>query len=102
MQVMDQKYVVFKREGFELEMDEWNPPIRELFEELIVSDATVIRGQDLFASAALHTYANSISIAARIMGAEGHVNSARRLQEIADYFHLRAAQAEEIGFKVPD
>ena len=91
--IEDRKYVVLQRSDFEeLELP---ADIVNWIEQLTLTDATVIRGQDRFSAAALHTYANSIAIAADLTKDE-------TLLEIADYFHLRAVQADLLGKKLPD
>lgn len=93
--VVDTKYVVFKKEEFKqwwLENGSPTPPTP-------LEDATVIRGQDLFAAPALDSYANAIAIAMMVMPAGDERNS---LSRVADYFHDRAQEARMIGYKLPD
>jgi hypothetical protein len=94
--IRDDKYLVFNREEFE----RWIYKINVLPEDGSkvpepIKDAVVIRRQDLFAGPALHTYAASINIAAR-------VGNLPQLSPIADYFHEQAIAADEEGWKVPD
>jgi hypothetical protein len=115
--VEDTKYIVFKRhEFYELMGKLQLPPGNENFssdedcaplakrildecEGTALQDATVIRGQDLFAANALDVYANSIGITMQVMD-----NRTKReaLSKVADYFHQRAQQAHMIGYKLPD
>ena len=83
----DDKYVVFKRLEFE------DMP-------LTLEDATVIRGQDLFAAPALDVYAASISIVLKFGGMTDETR--KELQNAADYFHERANESRAIAFKTPD
>ena len=62
--VLDTKYIVFKRDEFKEWMAQY---VTEDHPEPIM-DATVIRGQDLFAAPALESYANSIGVAMHVMG----------------------------------
>ena len=95
------KYITFKREDFMkfIEPRAMNFATAEvIFEELqkhALPDAVVIRRQDLFAGPALHAYAASIGIAAR-------VGNLPDLIWVADYFHEQAVLADEEGWKVPD
>jgi hypothetical protein len=95
--VLDTKYIVFKRDEFK----EWQEAClhgeAELPEPL--HDATVIRGQDLFAAPALESYANSIGIAMQVMGLGWQRDE---LSKVADYFFQRAQEARMIGYKLPD
>lgn len=104
----DNKYVVFKREGFfefvERLRDE--PPhqhaqILSTLPDYALKDAVVIRLRDSFASPALHAYANCIATSARAIG-ELAPSTRDRLLSIADYFHTRAVEADEIVSKLPD
>lgn len=95
------KYVVFKREDFERLMDEDRPHMYAA--ALEVEDAVVIRRQDLFAGPALHSYAHSIALAARIVQTgNASRDEEKRLQQIADYFHEQALLADAEGYKLPD
>lgn len=102
----DQKYITFKRE----EWDEFasaprgisRSDVKEFGQQKSLKDSVVIRLQDEFASAALHTYANSISVAARAIGMHAPATS-KRLQDVADYFHSRAVRSDELTeHKLPD
>lgn len=113
----DAKYIVFKRNEFYELMGELALPrgdvdcapvathIIERAEAVAVPDATVIRGQDLFAASALHAYANSIAVALAIInGSPSAPPELRvRLSHTADYFHERAVEAEATEYrKLPD
>ena len=103
---MDQKYITFKR-------DEWEEfaaaprgvtrsEVKDFGLQNSLRDSVVIRLKDEFASAALHTYANSISVAARAIGMHAPATS-KRLQEVADYFHSQAVESDEMAeHKLPD
>ena len=103
----DGKYVVFKA-------DDWGilcKMMKEHFPEEdfdnastyigTVHDAVVIRRQDMFAPAALHVYASSISMAAQLL-ISSDADKAQSLQRIADYFHEQATEAEAEAWKLPD
>lgn len=99
--VTDEKYIVFKRKEFEALIRDVTPgphSARAVLEESL-ADATVIRGQDLFAAPALDSYANSISLAAMFMPLGDERNY---LMSVADYFHRRADESRGIAFKTPD
>lgn len=109
----DDKYVVFRREDLFQMLGQFLPrgnedcaPVAEdmvkAVEATLLPDAVVIRRQDFFAAPALHTYANSIGLAARLAHAAPEQKVAKRLQSIADYFHEQAVLADEEGFKIPD
>jgi len=91
--MLDDKYVVFKSEDF---LDETVLPT----DVEPITDAVVIRRQDMFAPPALHVYANSIAMAVKMID----INAAERkpLQAIADYFHEQAVLAEAEAWKWPD
>jgi hypothetical protein len=93
------KYITFKRE--ELQTTFPLPFVRTL-RELEIEDAVVIRTQDAFAGPALHAYAASISIAAKVLFDTGSPEQATALQDIADYFSLRAEEADAGPQKIPD
>lgn len=100
--MMDDKYVVFKKEDF-VEGKTWREGFKPDARPL--EDATVIRGQDLFAAPALHAYANAMGVAISILKQDDRPTTeaiVERMREVADYFHQRAVEAEEIGFKLPD
>jgi hypothetical protein len=103
----DDKYIVFKRGEFE----EWlallavehelpftSGDIPEMPSDL--EDATVIRGQDLFAAPALDAYAAMIGIVMKFGGMTPETR--KELQQAADYFHDRANESRDIAFKTPD
>lgn len=92
----DQKFIVFKR-------SELLPQVPSLahLEAMAVYDAVVIRTQDEFAGPALHTYAATIAVAAKLLK-EKDAETSRRLQNIADYFHFRSLEADDGTHKLPD
>lgn len=99
------KYIVFKREEFDQFLtavaafgDEHQCCDLPILPEHL-KDATVIRGQDVFAGPALHTYAAMIGIVAAMN--EGDVRA--RLTATADLFHERAIAADSlVTKKLPD
>lgn len=98
------KYITFKRDEFQahvhtvwLSMPE-RTPLKWPDE---IEDAVVIRTQDVFAGPAFHTYAASIGLVARML-AFTHPEKAQQQQDIADYFHARAEEADEGLRKLPD
>lgn len=100
----DQKYITFKREDwdeFASGGTKYSSDIERFGLKTALPDSVVIRLQDEFASAALHTYANSISVAARAIGMHAPTTSGR-LQDIADYFHDRAMESDDLEHKLPD
>lgn len=101
----DNKYIVFKRE-------EWDHFIRGLDVDHAESigltplgDAVVIRTKDPLAGPALHAYAAGAALPARVFHLNGSPEG-RALQDVADYFHERAVEADEYAaanpVKLPD
>jgi hypothetical protein len=104
--MIDTKYVTFKREDLDGWVDDlrgaiYKSDVASWVERNQLRDSVVIRLRDAFASAALHTYANSIAITAKALG-ELAPSTRDRLQGIADYFHQRACEADEMSNKLPD
>lgn len=98
--MIDNKYVVFKREELTAALAKWGVEhlgVRE-FDRLALPDAVVIRRQDYFAAPALNAYASCIAIAARLVDAE----QSERLIAIADYFHQQSELAGDEAHKLPD
>ena len=93
----DIKYIVFKREDWEAFERDDDPSALEL---KALEDATVIRGQDLFAAPALDAYAAMIGIVMKFGGMTPETR--KELQQAADYFHDRANESRDIAFKTPD
>lgn len=103
----DRKYVVFKAEDWD-EVIAKDPDLSGLYQTMLkkieryaIDDAVVIRRQDAFASAALHTYANSMMISAKTIG-ELAPSTRDRLLSIADYFHEQAVLSDDSTHKLPD
>jgi len=117
----DDKYITFKRSEFyqmmgELALPPWQvgddllgseadcapiaKRIEEVAETICLQDATVIRGQDLFAAPALDAYAAMIAIVMKFGGMTPETR--KELQQAADYFHDRANESRDIAFKTPD
>jgi hypothetical protein len=101
----DEKYIVFKRDEFIKAMTPYafNYASAELKAEqmldLAIPDAVVIRRQDKFASPALYTYANMISMVAMM---DSDLVRQRELLDIADYFQTQAELAGDEAWKLPD
>lgn len=89
--VADEKFIVFKRNEWEAWADEAGH--RSYPEDL--ADAVVIRTRDAFAGPALHSYAASIGVAARVISKAGRMGLAKDMLAIGDYFHARACEADE-------
>jgi hypothetical protein len=88
------KYIVVKNDGYTEAF------IKNALDGMeIVDDAVVIRKQDMFAGPALHGYAASISIAAKLTS---DLDEANNLQRTADYFHEQALDADAHVGKIPD
>ena len=99
--VRDDKFIVFKRAEWEAFWSD-SPVLDE--PPAPVEDAVVIRTGDVFAAPALHSYAASIAVAAKMgrnLDPQQHPEFAN-LQRIADYFHERAVEADGRYSKVPD
>jgi hypothetical protein len=93
----DSKYVVFKKSEFL----EWLDKVEKFGTTVTpLDDATVIRGQDLFAAPALDVYSASIAIALKFSDMDE--TKRKELRITADYFHERAEESREIAFKTPD
>lgn len=99
------KYVVFNREDFfqvigdVMSHELSGEDLRQRVKEVEISDAVVIRQQDVFAPPALDAYANGINVALSLTG-PGPVAS--HLRTLADYFHSKAAQSWQMTRKIPD
>jgi hypothetical protein len=91
---VNEKYVVYKREDSILVTEGYTT----FMDTAELSDAVVIRRQDLFASPCLATYASMISLVAK-----NHSNPdvGKELLAIADYFEDQARLAAEEGYKLP-
>lgn len=101
--VHNEKYIVFKRDDFHWENGQ---DLFDITPKDEVSDAVVIRLQDVFAESALWTYANEIRAALEILWLMGHTPDGneivQRLDEIAEYFAEMANAAGRARKKVPD
>lgn len=99
--VTDEKYVVFKREEFEMCMAalalEVAGEVVHDIKRRSLPDAVVIRTRDVFAGPALHGYAAGIHLGISVAA---HLSSSvrdgrgRSLMSTADYFSERAAEAD--------
>lgn len=102
---MDDKYITFKltdwHEFCEAPRSLSRSDLKTFGTEKALRDSVVIRLKDAFASAALHTYANSISVSAMCIGMLAPEVSGR-LQNIADYFHRQAIKADDMESRLPD
>lgn len=95
----DNKYVVFKREDWDKAEGQEDWP----WWENLVTDAVVIRRQDIFSAPALDAYANSIRAALAVLEHDGGPSViSGQLQDIADYFSEQAAKAWIEQRKLPD
>lgn len=95
------KYVVIRWEDWQEAMAKVNRPDVQV---LALTDAVVIRLQDVFAPPALDAYANSITVAIEMMQGLDDADpiKVKRLREIASYFHEQARISWETERKVPD
>lgn len=118
----DQKYIVFTREAFYQLMGQLALPNPDTFgwdgetdcaaiankvqhfaEQNCLTDAVVIRTQDVFAGPALHAYYSAISLVIKGMvetyGTPNESSNAatilKGLRSAADYLHERAVEADE-------
>lgn len=114
--MQDSKYLVWKRKDMETWMS--SHPTKGMPSPL--HDAVVIRRQDVFAPPALDAYANAIQcVIEALLKVQGEVTDlsgdffklptqftpdevAKRLQDIADYFHGQATLAYDSHRKFPD
>jgi hypothetical protein len=113
--VQDSKYMVWKR----MEMEQWLADHPSPGLPSPVPDAVVIRRQDVFAPPAFDAYSNAIQCVIEALlklnrGAEIREEKpdrpwdytpdemAKRLQDIADYFHAQASIAYDSERKLPD
>ena len=101
------KYLVIKRSTWEVicrddaANDYANRSLINAIAASVVPDATVIRGQDVLAGPALHGYAAGAALVVACLPKE-HPDRAK-FQKVADLFHDRAVEADELGNKkVPD
>lgn len=101
---MDVKYIVFKRDEF----NKWWQQIVATDEDYKVTwpspvtDAVVIRKQDVFAPPALDAYANSIAVVIQLLNQmEEHADTVAALSSVADYFHSAAAESWQMSRKTP-
>lgn len=100
------------KDGFHMHLEgsDWDcapmaEEITRVANQYAIGDATVLRDQDVFTAATLHSYANSIITAIELAQACGIVDLAAldHLQAKADFFHDRAVRAERFPErKVPD
>jgi hypothetical protein len=85
--VEEKKYAVYKADGTPVE------------------DAVVIRLKDPFAVTALFTYCNTIISFVELLRTTDHISDEdeKRLIDIADYFHDKATESQQITDKrLPD
>lgn len=106
---MAKKYAVMK-------IDDWNNLVDVLdrqgmvddsrsIDELLISDAEVIRGQDITSGPIFHTYASTLIAFRDLLIINGGISEAEgeKLLDIADHFHHAAVEAEGYLFKrLPD
>jgi hypothetical protein len=108
-QPQDSKYVVIKKSDITQKMNYYsgNPNLRDgirVVMDMALSDAVVIRRQDVFAPPALDAYASGIAVALEVLTAAGHGESegAKHLRSVADYFHEQAQASWDTHRKLPD
>lgn len=114
----DSKYLVWKRN----EMEKWMSERATEGLPSPVPDAVVIRRQDIFAPPAFDAYANAIQcVIEALLKVSGELEEpmskvpeffpattftpqevAKRLQDVADYFHAQASIAYDSERKLPD
>ena len=110
----DDKFLVLKRSELEqllLELghqsiDDPNHPLEwatDTIESYALNDAVVIRTGDVFSGPALHSYAHTIAMVAKLTSDD---KTWHQLQRIADYFSDRAREADIAAYedtaKLPD
>lgn len=104
--LVDNKYIVFKKEDWHKFVQVLNQKKVDVAGPRRVNDATVIRGQDVFAPPALEAYANAILCVVGVLGdplaREPGGRMVEHLKEIADYFHQRAEESYLMQRKFPD
>ena len=105
--VRDEKYIVFKRDDlgrcFQALLLEVDQSIVRDIESRQITDAVVLRKQDVFAPPALDAYANAILTvveALKVTGSEPGL--VPRLLKISDYFRAQAEDAYDMQRKLPD
>lgn len=101
----DDKFIVFHRDDW----DKHGQLFAEEFEaDYAIEDATVIRGQDIFAASAFFNYSNNVITTMEILGALAEDVSPEfqevldDLQRIADHFHDLGVASAEMPNKLPD
>ena len=103
--VIDGKYVVFKIKDLEdlqthfRQNRNFGPHLAAIMEKQL-DDATVIRGQDLLAAPLLDSYVGMLAII--IKGGNLPPDQQANLLQVSDYFHQRAEEARDLGYKLPD
>lgn len=95
----DEKYIVVKRTDVQFAPD---GAMAFFHVHAILPDATVIRGQDIFAKTALFSYANAILATIEVIEALGIVVP-KHLLTVADHFHQQGLAARSYPIhKIPD
>lgn len=89
----DSKYITFRRADIIVALSA-DPSLAELE----ITDAVVIRRQDLFASPALATYASMIATAIALAPESPNRSE---LRQIGDYFQRMSELAADEGYKLP-
>lgn len=92
------KYVVFKRDEFDL----WAAGYLEYLEETgdgealprQLQDCVVIRHDDVFAPTAFYSYAGVVQGTIEVLNATADTSNVEKLREIADFFTAQAERAE--------
>lgn len=95
--INDHKYVVFKRKDWDSYMN--GGPLPQ-----ILTDATVIRGQDVFAPPALDAYSNAILCTVEALTLKDAIETplVTNLRKVSEYFHERAVDSWNTNRKFPD
>lgn len=97
----DEKYIVFKRDEFEAWCKAEVEAATTLAYPLPVSlsDAVVLRHQDLLAAPMLGLYRDMLTLLIKTKDQEV---DPKELQKIADWMDQNAMEATETGWKLPD
>lgn len=100
MTTPDEKYVVFKADEF----SDWYQTVDGAGDTvpMRLDDAVVIRTKDIFAGPVLHTYAGAVQTAIEVIrGTDTHSSRdwISHLEQVRDYFHDRANEADKVQQK---
>lgn len=103
--MQDNKYIVFKREEFVdafTVLFDGRPTERSIvannwIEDYAVTDATVLRPNDIFTAPTLHAYVGAVTTAIEIYERVLDIAAPAQLAEARDYFMNRAEEADHTG-----